>query len=530
MKLALTAIIGDQTRLWPIEGNRVRIGRARSNAVQISASSVSREHAELVRRGERLLLRDLRSTNGTWLNGVRIRRAVPVCPGDQIQVGRVRLSLSEQVPEGEFQHDSSTGLTQTVEVPVGEIVGTTPGNGTRPGTLVRLLEKATRLFMQQKSLRHTCEEFLQAVRVALPCSQLTLLLRPTPEEEPAQIASHGGARDPATAAALTDEQIHAVLERKAALFLSPSAVAVPVLREGRAEGLLVARNDTPQFRYSPECVEILTLFANVAAMRVTGQRLQDAQAEIERVKNEMHIAGRIQRWLLTGEDVPLEGYDLHARIEPCEQVGGDFYDVQPMPDGTAWLILGDVSGKGVGAAIVMSLCLSSARVLYDDCGEPGALASRLNTLLTRWTASETFVTAFIGKLMPDTGTLRYVNAGHVPPLILGGRKSRQLESTGMLLGYDPKYNYRQSEAELAPGSLLALYSDGVLEAKRGEHEIFGDRRVERALRAAALFPSLEEAARFVVHEVDSFRANPVRDDDLALLLLRRAAAPERRKP
>jgi sigma-B regulation protein RsbU (phosphoserine phosphatase) len=234
--------------------------------------------------------------------------------------------------------------------------------------------------------------------------------------------------------------------------------------------------------------------------------------------------------LLTEQEPAPEGYELHARVEPCEQVGGDFYDVQPMPDGTVWLLLGDVSGKGVGAAILMSLCLSSARVLYDDCGEPGALASRLNTLLARWTGSENFVTAFIGKLMPDTGTLRYVNAGHVAPLILGGRKTRWLESTGLVLGCMADFRYRQSETDLVPGSMLALYSDGVVEARRGENDLFGGRRVERALKAAALFPTLDEAGRFVVHEVDAFRACPARDDDIALLLLRRAGAPDRRKP
>lgn len=523
MKLALTTVLGDQPQIWPLDGPRIRIGRARSNTVQISAPSVSREHAEIAVKGDRLLLKDLHSRNGTWLNGVRVRRSVVVKPGDRIQVGRIWLNLAERPPEGAGRPVSPSETSDTLEVPASDFISRSVGISSRPGELVRLLEKAGRLLVQQRSLRHTCEEFLEAVEDAVPASRLALLLGHAPGSEPTQLAARRHGVSVVEPHALPVAAIRAVLDRRVAVFISPAAVAVPLLHEGKALGLLYASHDDPRFRYTRDNLEVLMLFANLAAMRVTNEKLVDAEKELARIEHELVLASRIQRWLLPGTEPSIPGYDFHARLEPCEEVGGDFYDAQLMPDGTAWLIAGDVSGKGIGAAIIMSVCLSSARVLYEGCEVPRTLATRLNTLLTRWTRLENFATVFIGKLSPPTGVLRYVNAGHPAPLLLAGRTVRRLDSTGVPLGVVPAWEYEEAEVTLSPGALLAAFSDGVPETRRGQ-ELFGDRRVDRAVKAAAQRPSLDDAGGAVIREVDAFRGPHPREDDITLVFLRRASA------
>lgn len=529
MALALTAVLGDQPQVWPLQEPRVRIGRARSNTVQIHAASVSREHAEIAVKGGRLVLRDLRSRNGTWVNGVRIHRPVEVRAGDSIHVGRVSLRLSEAPTNHSARAGTDPDSSETLEIPVAEVLAGRPGSGACPEGLIRLLEKAGRLLVQQRSLRHTCEEFLQAVEMALPRSRLTLLLLDSPSGELTLAAARAHGVSVAESRGLPEAVLRAVLDRHTAVSLAGAAIAAPLQHEGRPLGLLYAEKEDQRTRYTRENMEVLTLFANMAAMCITNQKLLDAERELSRIEHELHLAGRIQRWLLPAAEPSVEGYELHARLEPCEHVGGDFYDVQTMPDGTAWLLLGDVSGKGVSAAILMSLCLSSARLLYDDCGAPGAFASRLNRLLVRWTGSESFATAFIGRLTPETGALHYVNAGHAAPLLLAGRSVRRLDSTGMALGVRPEFEYAESRLDLTPGATLALFSDGMPEARRGR-QFFGDRRVMRTLKTAARCPCLEEAGQGILRDVDAFLAGQPRCDDIALLMIRRARASGRRGP
>lgn len=521
MKLALTTVLGDQPRVWPLEGHRIGIGRARSNAVQISAASVSREHAEISVKGDRLLLRDLHSRNGTWLNGVRVRRSVEVKPGDRIQVGRIWLNLSERPSEVTGMAGSRSETTDTVVVPISDFISRGAGIGPRPSELVRLLEKAGRLLVQHRSLRHTSEEFLEAVEKALPVSRLALLVRHEPGSQPTQLAARVHGVPVLEPHALPEEALRATLDRRAAVFVTPAAMAVPLLHEGTALGLLYAGHDDPRFRYTRDNLEVLMLFANLAAMRVTNENLVRAEKELARIEHELVLASRIQRWTLRTRPMSLPGYEFLAQLEPCEEVGGDFYDAEVMADGTVWMVAGDVSGKGLGAAIIMAMCLSSTRVIYEGCETPRTLAARLNNLLVRCTRDIDFVTAFLGKLTPATGVLRYVNAGHPPPLLVGGLEMRRLDSTGIPLGVNPDFEYEEAEVTVPPGSLLAAFSDGVPEARRG-NELFGDRRLARAVKAAAGCPSLDGAAASVIREVDAFRGQRPRDDDVTVLLLRRA--------
>ena len=137
------------------------------------------------------------------------------------------------------------------------------------------------------------------------------------------------------------------------------------------------------------------------------------------------------------------------------------------------VVLGDVTGKGMGASLLMSSFLASARVLYDVCDDVRDLANRLGRLVHASTDSGRFITGFVGRLDPATGTLEYVNAGHPAPCLLLGDQLRELESTGVPFGILPDFRYASASVQLRPAELLAIFSDGVPEAQHGE-EFFDD--------------------------------------------------------
>jgi sigma-B regulation protein RsbU (phosphoserine phosphatase) len=168
----------------------------------------------------------------------------------------------------------------------------------------------------------------------------------------------------------------------------------------------------------------------------------------------------------------------------------------------------------------MSSVLASARVLYEACSEPGDLATRLNEMLHRSSDRKNFVTAFLGQLDPGSGTVRYVNAGHPPPFLLCDGSSRVLDSTGPPLGVVSGLPYAAEAVELAPGALLAVFSDGIPEAQKGD-EFFEEARLGQLLAESSANSDLEAVSKRVIEQVDAFLGEAPRTDDITLMLLRR---------
>jgi sigma-B regulation protein RsbU (phosphoserine phosphatase) len=243
-----------------------------------------------------------------------------------------------------------------------------------------------------------------------------------------------------------------------------------------------------------------------------------------RLAHELVTAARIQRGLLLPAPPRLDGYRLEAFLETCHEVGGDLFDFHLRADGKLVFLLGDVSGKGMGAALLMSSFLASARVLYDTCSDPGELATRLGAILHRTTDPAHFVTGFVGCLEPSTGAMHYVNAGHPSAMLALAGSLRELESTGVPFGLVADFRYQAKAAELRPGEVLALFSDGIPEAQRGG-EFFEEDRLRRLLLEAGDGEPLDALCKRMVGQVDAFLAGQPRSDDLTLLLIRREGAP-----
>jgi sigma-B regulation protein RsbU (phosphoserine phosphatase) len=185
-------------------------------------------------------------------------------------------------------------------------------------------------------------------------------------------------------------------------------------------------------------------------------------------------------------------------------------------------VIGDVAGKGMGAALLMSSFMSAARLLYDACADPGVFATRLGTHIHETADAARFVTGIVGCLDPATGRLNYVNAGHPAACLVRDGKVRELPSTGVPFGILPDFTYAAEQTVVEPGEFLALFSDGIPEAER-EGEFFDDERVHAAVIAAAAEPTLAASRALLLKRIEEFVAGSPRSDDITLLLLRREA-------
>lgn len=539
MRLALAAPLRPDHPVWQLEGTSLRIGRAGENAIRINEGGVSREHAEIVLREGRLFLSDLRSHNGTWLNGARLRRPAEIHEGDRIQVGRVELRVIRDPGDPPTDGDVDSALSTLTYAPAALPFGGRLGSDERSRETIRRIETFARILAKHQTLRGAIESLLCAVEDALPAKRVTFMMRRDGDSEPVIVAARPRIPCLASPPVVSLDDLRGILERRAPLLLPsagaraiaaphpPSrgaahhALAVPLAQEGRAIGLLYAEHRGLDRGYGKEHLEIAILFAGMAASRIASGRMTEAGAVKSGFDHDLVVAGQIQRWLLPSHETRIAGYDIHARLEPCEAVGGDFYDFHTDANGDVWILLGDVAGKGICGAIVMSTVVSSARVLYDECRDPLALAQRLNAVLQGQAEYGMYVTAFVGRLDPDEGVLEYVNAGQTYPRLIRGRRMAVLDRSGQPLGISPDYPYQLESLRLQPGGLLAIYSDGVPDELRDRRHFFGEGRVAKALRAGVRCERLEDAARLVFRSVDEFLAGHARLDDMTLLLLRR---------
>jgi phosphoserine phosphatase RsbU/P len=266
------------------------------------------------------------------------------------------------------------------------------------------------------------------------------------------------------------------------------------------------------------------------------KRLRDEIDEhLARLEEELNAARKLQMSMVPqsfpapSADFPI---DLHASMEPAREVGGDLYDFFMTEDGKLCFLVGDVSGKGMPAALFMARAKSLIRIATDlmrsangTSAPPADIIARVNRELCQDNGDMMFVTLFFAMLAPATGEVEFCNAGHNPPYHLNGQGAVAIEGgKGIILGVNPKAVYATGRLSLATGEGIYVFTDGVTEANNTAEELFGEPRLEAALRAAAASGSAE-IVKSVAEAVRGFVGNALPFDDITMLAIRRLAAP-----
>jgi serine phosphatase RsbU (regulator of sigma subunit) len=249
-----------------------------------------------------------------------------------------------------------------------------------------------------------------------------------------------------------------------------------------------------------------------------------AQVERERVEQELRVARSIQQASLPKEVPELEGWQISPLYQPAREVGGDFYDFHLLSEGRLGLVVGDATGKGVPAALVMSTTCGMLRAVSQalDSSSPGEMLERVNEALVPSIPANMFVTCFYAILDPNSGSLRYANAGHDVPYLHRNSAAEELRARGMPLGLMPGMIYEENEIVLDAGEAALLYSDGLVEAHDPRGEMFGFPRLRELVAEHGEKRSLEET---LLEELYSFVGESwEQEDDITLLTLRRATA------
>jgi len=534
--------LGGETKTLRLEGDRFTLGRASGNHLHFPEDlGLSHQHLELAREGSDWVVRDLGSKNGTFVNTQRLTSPHRLRPGDRILASRVTLVFepSRETDKTVLFDPAAAPAGHTVSVTLGRLLGASsqPAPAGAPpqwGSPVQALLRAGRELAGRRPLPELFEVILQLALEAVGAQRGVLLT--FEKGELAVQAARGDNFRISTAVrdrvlqekssllvsdVTADEQLR---DRGSILYQSVrSLMAVPLQTDERVIGLLYL--DTPHRlrQFTPEDLNLLTVMANVAAIRLERERLAEVELSERRMETEFQQAAEIQRRFLPARAPELPGLDLAGYNAPCRTVGGDYYDFLPYPDGRAGLVIGDVAGKGLPAALMMTSLQAKVQALVETHREPAELLTRLNRALQPTCSDNRFVTLFYAVVDLSTGELLYANGGHNPPLL--ARASGEivsLQEGGPVLGILPSLIYQQFRVPFSPGDALLLYSDGVTEAANAAGEEFGEERLNQVLASARQAPA-EQIVDAVHDAVEAWLDGQPPADDVTVVAARRTA-------
>jgi sigma-B regulation protein RsbU (phosphoserine phosphatase) len=319
--------------------------------------------------------------------------------------------------------------------------------------------------------------------------------------------------------AYADERFDRSLDQ-ASGYRTHSMLCVPIQnRNGRIVGVLQLLNKRSG-AFGEADLRFLDAISDHMAIAMENARLHLELVEKQRMERELQLGREIQSRLMPSPPSDVMATDLAAMSLPCYEVGGDYYDFLELPFGDLLIVIADVSGKGVSAAIIMSSVQAALRMAAPIESDLPMLVARLNALIFRSAKGSKYVTAFIGRYTPSTGALTYVNAGHNPPFIIDKGTVQRLDSTGKPIGILPDSPFACATATLAPGATLFLYTDGLNEATDPQDEELGNERLENLITRAADAPARIMASQ-VLDAVTTFEAGTHANDDKTVVVVRR---------
>ncbi|MEJ7623021.1 MAG: SpoIIE family protein phosphatase [Pyrinomonadaceae bacterium] len=535
----------------PLTRLRTTIGRSARSDVCIPDAFASRLHCEIRQEGDSYWLHDLGSANGTRLDGTPVQTNLPLHQGSEIQIGETRILFENDfrpaMPSSStLISDYTDGLnpSNTISLPAlrNPTTDILDSAATSRTDLLGLISKVGVALLSSSGLDDTLNQVASLVFDAVPAERVVIMLRDAKSNDEMQIkvARNRGSESTIAEVRISRAIMTEVVENGRSVLTSDaqqdarfasqtlvlqgirSVLAVPLSVDERyVFGIIYVDSPTHQAMFATEHLDILTTLASVASIRVENASLLDERINRERMEKELELATEIQQRFQPAGPPIIAGYEFQGISFSCYEIGGDYYDFIERHDGKMLVALGDVSGKGTAAALLMS---SLHAAIHGQCAAETPLertVTSINEYLTENTPSNRFVTLFIAELEPATGDLTFINAGHNPPVI--GRADGRIEllsSGGLPLGLMGFAEYETGHANIGPGDVLFIYSDGVSEANNLNEDEFGMDRLTETIRANVA-RSASGLRDKVEAALSSFTGTAPANDDITLVIVKR---------
>lgn len=537
---------------FPLGRERTVIGRHPSCDVMIAESAVSRQHAAvIVDPASGVSVEDLGSRNGTLVNGRTISARQALAVGDELCVGGQQLILARAGSAASTPESDATMFVDVEQAPyvVSQVNLTSaqPASSGDPNASAKL--RAVRELGQAIGDALEPDEvpprLLDGLFTIFPGAERAFVLLIDRESGKPVLRARKlrSAPDPGPlmlSRSLIEKVVHdrqAILSNDAVgdsrLNMNESILncqirSVMCAPIGHADGdvLGVLQIDSREMKngFAPDDLEVFASLAGLAARAFEQAVAHEDRVRREKLRRDLDLARQVQQGLLPRHPPVLPGYDVFDFYAPAQQVGGDYYDYVPLPDGRLVVVMADVSGKGVSAALVMATLSSKVTLAVATEPDVATAVTRINDGFCRQGWEERFATVMVCVIDPKSHRATLVNAGHLPLALR--RADGTVELVGadlgcLPLGWDPDFQYRSCTFDIEPGATFVLYTDGISEAMDFESRLYDIERLTATLAAGG--GSAEEVGRRILSDVERFTAGQVQTDDMCLICIHRQA-------
>src|SRR5271157_3634827 len=486
-----------QMKTVPLITERISVGR--SSAAELcfpEDAGLSRQHFAFEPEGEEWTVQDLGSKNGTFVNNIPLKAKLILKPGDRVTAGHLVIVYSPDAkkPEpgvvvfegGESGAPTTSTLVTSLEGALSNQTLALERGGPKASAPMQALIRAGQELAEARPLAELFPVILDLAIQAVNAKRGVLLLL---EGEELVARAHKGdnfristaVRDRVlkekSSMLVRDAQLDEAFKGRMSIVEQKvhTMMAVPLQTKDRIIGLIYVDSPFILREFTKDDLSLLTVMANVAGIKIEHARLAEVEEGERIMKRDLSQAADIQRRMLPEDAPEVPGADLAGYNAACRTVGGDYYDFFPYPDGRVAMALGDVSGKGMPASLMMAELHARVQVLAEDPGNLGGFMTRLNKATCVKCPGNRFVTFFFCVLDLVSGEVKFANAGHNPPILVRASGEMQmLEGGGPVLGILPLFVYTEDCEHLDPGDMLVLYSDGVTEANNADYEEYGE--------------------------------------------------------
>ncbi|HET8677571.1 MAG TPA: SpoIIE family protein phosphatase [Blastocatellia bacterium] len=552
---------------------KLTIGRSSRNDICIGDPFASRLHAELRSEGDRVLLVDMGSANGTYLNGQRVNGTVKLEVGDLVRIGETEIeyasgdqgmlsgatvflsgpaaaALPADTITSPISNRSTSDLLSSIQsgaisgemrLPSGQRAVLAPEPAGRD--LLSIVSQVGIALLPRTSLEDTLRMTIDLVFQAIPAERGFLFLKED-DDLTCKIA-RGASRDALPTASqvqisrsitsrvlsegasiLTSDAMHDPrFQSQNSVVLSQirSVMAVPLFSGEETFGMIYVDNPFNN-RFTEEDLKVLTTIASVASIKIEHERLLEERLEKRRMEEELKVASEIQMRLQPVAPPKFDHWDMTGVSFPCREIGGDYYDfIQRSRDNRLVVAVGDVSGKGTGAALLMSSLHAAVRAQSQTRSTISEVMTDINRYIYENSPPNKYLTLFYGELDPDTGTLIYSNGGHnTPMLVRPSGEIVQLDKGGLPIGLMQDASYQEDVVGFQPGDVLVIYSDGITESVNDQDEEFGETRLIDVVRHN-LNRSVSGIRDRIDEALSRFVGTTAPVDDMTLMIIKRTA-------
>ncbi len=539
-----------------LKEEKISLGRSGDNDIPIQDPFSSGNHALIYPKDSRYMIRDNNSKNGTFLNGKRVQKETELNKGDEILIGSTRIVFDKELSTNVEMTDAgpSSANINTImhlkEILKKPDISTTIRAAAKDLDLDRIktehrsfsvISEVSKALVLHMPLNELLDHVMDLIGENLPMDRGILMLK---EGNPAQLIPKviriNNKRLKDQRILVSQSIVNMVMNKHSSVLISDvqadpqlksrdsiikmnihSAVCVPLWDNKEIIGIIYSDRISLMKPFTDEDLKLLTLLGNLAAVKIENSKSIEMSIEKEKMEKELSLAAEIQTDFLPKATPEFKGFDISGYMTPCYQVGGDYYDYMPIGSDRLGITIADVSGKGVSASLLMASLRASlhseVHLLYDM----EKMTANLNDFIHKSSSINSFITFFFCELNMKSGKLKFINAGHNPPIVLDKKGNiNRLESCGLCLGMFPDVEYKAQTVVLHPGDITLLFTDGITESRNKENKEFEEEKLVKFLKKKSKLPA-PELIKEIQKEVETFTADTDQMDDQTVVVIKK---------